>query len=529
MKLWNGSNFRQLVDSPYASDLACSKKSRLIACAFHDHWICLIDAVRGEIVRKADLGFACKNISFSPDGHYLATESEAAVHLWRTSDLQAVPLPITGSWSETGTARFNPKQNLLATLDEDGLSVRIWEVDPDRLFAAKRTVRRRAGDIQPESVPSTAVDRAAPTKVAPVSTRMMSDAPVTRAEDDLLEYDVYAEALAGLIDNPVTATPLTIAINAQWGAGKSTLAELIKRRLEDKPAAGGSEPHVICDFNAWLHDDAGNLGTALVATVARKANEGRRWLRRLFSPLPSEFASRSRRGQGRRWWFTVAVVVGLGIGFWGLIKVLPPGSTEGLFKAFGLEIDFTNPSTQPSQPAQTGGMTAMLVGMVALVPLIRWLFQTASAVAGFVSRPENDANTGTISEVRRQLHRLIDQGTPKGSRFVIFIDDVERCRPPKAMEVMETVNQLLNRERVVTVVLADMPMLAAAADCKYEQLALKLESYRHGADAGGQSNRNFGRLYLQKFVQFQFDLPALSDDRLQRLAKELTEEDEERA
>lgn len=432
--------------------------------------------------------------------------------------------------------------------------------------APRGKVQPQVPDQPPEAIPDPAGPQLPPEeppatprrKVQPVSTRMISDAPVTDAADDLLGYSVYADALAGLIDNPETTTPLTIAVNAPWGAGKSTIAALIKQSLEKKRLAG--KHHVVCEFNAWMHDDAGNVGSALVGQVARTADRERSWHLRLLRPLSSRLAPR-----GARPWrgplFLLIICVAIALGLYGLsstevapilAKMVPalqnpvPQETAGE----------TAPANSANDPGEEGGGGDPVVGaqpirdsdagtsrpggertppntktgsrlmiaavfLVGFLPLFRWVFQAATEVSSFVSKPEADASSGTIGEVRKQLHRLIGQGTRRGSRFVVMIDDVERCRPPKAMDVLEAVNQLLNRENVVTVVLADLPMVAAAAEQKYQALAEKLTHYG-GTQGHGKSRHSFGRLYLQKFIQVQFDLPTLSNERLQAFAERLT-------
>ena len=53
--------------------------------------------------------------------------------------------------------------------------------------------------------------------------KMLADRALDDDSGDRLDFDVRRR-LAGLIDNPETGTPLTIAIHGPWGAGKSTFA-----------------------------------------------------------------------------------------------------------------------------------------------------------------------------------------------------------------------------------------------------------------------------------------------------------------
>ena len=94
------------------------------------------------------------------------------------------------------------------------------------------------------------------------SIRVLSDMPGTSSDDDALDFLPYAQALAFLIDRKDSYTPLIVAISAPWGAGKTTLATLVRQELQTP--GDWDEPHIICSFNAWNHDDA-----PLTSAIAR--------------------------------------------------------------------------------------------------------------------------------------------------------------------------------------------------------------------------------------------------------------------
>ncbi len=98
--------------------------------------------------------------------------------------------------------------------------------------------------------------RRAPPPPSRPNLRMLDDGALEDDSGDRLDFRVYADAIAGLIDNPDTGTPLTMAINGPWGSGKTTLAKMVQRRLEKKASAAGYRQHVTCWFNAWMHDEA---------------------------------------------------------------------------------------------------------------------------------------------------------------------------------------------------------------------------------------------------------------------------------
>src|SRR5262249_37349273 len=91
-------------------------------------------------------------------------------------------------------------------------------------------------------------------------------------------------------------------------------------------------------------------------------------------------------------------------------------------------------------------------------------------------------------------------------RFIIFVDDLERCRPPRAVEVCEVASQLLDHRSVITVLVGDMEAIALSAAIKYRSLELP-GTDQADSDVLRASYAKYGRAYLQKIVTIQFDLP----------------------
>ncbi len=273
---------------------------------------------------------------------------------------------------------------------------------------------------------------------------------------------------------------------------------MVERILRRKPSAAGEKPHVTCWFNAWMHDNAPNLGSAFAAEVAQAANLTRSPWRRFRAPLPNALRPASKR----RWVLPCLVVIDLSL----LCLCL----AEYFFLPLWV---------------QTVAVAAAIAPAIAPLAMsiqdLRVITPFAQAIWSFVSDPKRAASTASMDEVRKELHELIQEGTPEGSRFVIFVDDLERCRPPRVVEVLEAVNQLVGHERVVTVIIGDIPAMAACADIKYRELAPRYAPAGEGrADKLGLS---YGRAYLQKIIQLQFDLPAQTTDRIKALTQDLLE------
>jgi len=254
---------------------------------------------------------------------------------------------------------------------------------------------------------------------------------------------------------------------------------MIERILKRKPSAAGDEPHVTCWFNAWMHDDAPNLASAFAAQVAQSADGMRTRWRRFISPIPFSL----RPVPSRQLLVLILTFVDVALAVFCAAEYffsIPPwvGATVGLLA--------------------TSSLAALAQQLGSLAPF-------AQTIAKFVTNPTRAAATASMDEVRKQLGRLIEESTPKNSRFIIFVDDLERCRPPRAVDVLEVVNQLLGDKRIVTVVLGDMLSVATCADIKYRDLAR-----RYILDGKGAGDCSYGRAYIQKIIQLQFDLPVQS-------------------
>ena len=316
---------------------------------------------------------------------------------------------------------------------------------------------------------------------------------------DSLNFGPYAQALAFLLDQRQSRTPFIVAISAPWGAGKTTLARLVEEQL--KTRFEWEDDHIICWFNAWNHDDSANLGAAFAARVAQSANRKRRWWRRLAQPLPSAMLTPEQRWRRKLWIILGSLAVAAAL-------VLGP-DTGNMVKAAAKPTDKT--WLTAVHGVQGFGLT-LLVLLGAIAFIYPKVFSGAKALSRFITDPQTEAATGSIDMVRLQLRNLIKQATRDRRRLIVFVDDLERCRPPRAVEVCEVASQLLSHEGVVTVLLADMTVIARSAAIKYRAL----EQPGSGEDSGPAYDE-YGRSYLQKIVQVQFDLPPRSMERLNAL------------
>jgi len=327
-----------------------------------------------------------------------------------------------------------------------------------------------------------------------IATRALADSP---SEVDLLGFSDYAEALADFIKNEKTAKPLTIGINAAWGMGKTTLMLMIRDQLtgqgeKKKKKRERSFPTVW--FNAWKYDQEESLWAALaleiLAQVRKQFNVWQRswfwvelnWKRFDWGQLLQSVLK------------SLAYV--LGIGFLGAV-------------VFGMASLGLGNTLQES--IQRLWQYVQIVGGVGfIIALFAAGKEAYGRIAGpfdlrigqYVREPKYKERVGFLAQFEQDFKRVIDVVT-EGGRWplVVFIDDLDRCAPPKPAEIIEAINILLDAKHCVFVIGMDAQAVAGSIEAKYESLQSYLD------DADDPSGLTLGQRFLEKIVQINFRIP----------------------
>jgi hypothetical protein len=100
---------------------------------------------------------------------------------------------------------------------------------------------------------------------------------------------------------------------------------------------------------------------------------------------------------------------------------------------------------------------------------------------------------------RAQFEGLVDDYTSGGEhKLVVFIDDMDRCSPDACLEILEVIRLLIGVRQTVFVMAVDQAALKQAVSLRYP-------------GGGGLADN-----YLDKVIQFGFDLPPLRQDDMRR-------------
>ena len=118
------------------------------------------------------------------------------------------------------------------------------------------------------------------------------------------------------------------------------------------------------------------------------------------------------------------------------------------------------------------------------------------------------AQIGYMEEIREDLDRVQPYLKEKHGRVLVIIDDLDRCEPNKAVEVLQAINLLLSFPSFIVCVGIDARVITRALERHYQGLL---------RDAGAS-----GFEYLDKIVQIPFRIPDPTDDEVKQfLTKQL--------
>lgn len=277
-----------------------------------------------------------------------------------------------------------------------------------------------------------------PIRIQPPEFEISADDPF---EHDLLGRAESIKALTTTIGS--IEGPCVMAVDAGWGMGKTTFLRMWAQHLRN-------ERFPVVEFNAWETDFAQDPFIALTSEIATGLQSLGSTAGRLGGHrLRSAAASIARTVPGA----TARVVV------------------SGVVPLFGSRLAH---ELEPKQPSLRQTM-------------IEHYDETKAALQAFRSSLADVADASANDNDGRAL--------------VVLVDELDRCRPTYAVELLEAAKHLFSVDRIVFVLCLDRAQLASSVKALYG------ESF--GADG-----------YLRRFFDLDYRLPTV--DRLGFITAVLT-------
>jgi ABC-type phosphonate transport system ATPase subunit len=277
-----------------------------------------------------------------------------------------------------------------------------------------------------------------------------------------LGFDEIAQALAGFVQD--SDPQFAVGIFGGWGSGKSTLMSSISRKLSPDRC-------VTVEFSAWRYEKEKHLIVPLLDTVrdalmawANQHAAGRDAARRTASVI----------GKATR-----AIVAGLSL--------------------------------------QVGVSDAMKVSFDANKAITEYRAGSESA------RVPQSFYHGSFAALRSAFDGFVGPATDR--RIVVFVDDLDRCLPEGALEVLESMKLFFDLPGFVFVVGLDQTVVEHVIDMKYSTEATRRDANQDGA-AQTETSQITGADYIKKIFQLPYTLTPIARAELSGLLSSIYQESE---
>ncbi|VEN74387.1 conserved hypothetical protein [Candidatus Desulfarcum epimagneticum] len=278
---------------------------------------------------------------------------------------------------------------------------------------------------------------------------LCSDRPCER---DCLGFTSYINAINALIRDEHFETPFCVGVFGKWGSGKTSFMRLLKKNLLKKNLLEKPPPVKIVPvwFNPWRYDREEHLIIPFLKTLEHGIEK-------------------NAKGEGFKEIKDSLQKVSMKIGR--VAAAFACGMDVKLKLGPAAEIHF-----DPSKSIKSAEETEK-----------RRREEAAGVLKDFSS---------LYYDSMSQLKKAVEE---KGFRIVVFIDDLDRCLPEKAVELLESMKLFFDIPGYLFVIGVDKEVVERGITWHY----------RHFENGSKDSTAVSAEDYLEKMIQLPIELPPI--------------------
>lgn len=278
---------------------------------------------------------------------------------------------------------------------------------------------------------------------------------------DLLNNEAIAQTVLALIKES-NDQPISIGIHGDWGAGKSSILEMIENAIDSEE---DGKRYSCIRFNGWRHQGFEDSKIALMSSIIFELNK------------KEKLGAKSEKILKKLWkninWMNIAKTAGkTAVG-------IATGTAPITILSSALDV-LKNATTTKD------GVDAAI-----------------DAIGGYLKESkitEDTSSNKEFTEFQENFSELLDDA--KIDKLVVLIDDLDRCLPDVTISTLEAVRLFMFTEKTAFVIAADESMIRYAVK-------------KHFPDVINENKINagdtFADKYLEKLIQVPFRIPALGE------------------
>jgi KAP P-loop domain protein len=272
----------------------------------------------------------------------------------------------------------------------------------------------------------------------------------TESKEDYLNFGEVSQIVTEILETEAML-PVSIGVFGNWGAGKSSLLNLIEQQIK-------SGEWIVIKFDAWLYQGFDDARAALLEVIASHLIQAAKNDKTIWEKSKNLFA----RIDGLRLAGLVAEGAALAAG-------LPTfGLVSKIFGTAQNALDGIQDETESKQVVET-------------------VKEIVDSEKNLIKSKEQQTPPKQIDEFRKEYGEILQK---LGKKLVIVIDNLDRCLPANAIQTLEAIRLFLFLNRTAFIIAADEEMIRHSVAEHYKDL-----SYRHQID------------YLDKLIQIPIRVP----------------------
>lgn len=267
---------------------------------------------------------------------------------------------------------------------------------------------------------------------------------------DMLFYSPYADTIVNFIKEP-ELTPLTIGLYGSWGAGKSSLLQLIQQNMEN------NAKEVVCiSLNAWQFEGYEDAKVAIMESLLKLLQSNKTFSEKVGDKIRSLLSRIDFLKLGK--------------------NILSKGAPYVISALTGNPIPIAvNLSTELSNPED-------------IISKLETFKNDYIKAAG-----DSETQTENVRKFRIEFEKMLAEVTSVKT-LVVIVDDLDRCTPDRIIDTLEAIKLFLSVKKTTFIVAVDQRIIEYAVNIKYPQN----DGYAVSTD------------YIEKIIQLPIKIPELS-------------------
>ncbi len=286
------------------------------------------------------------------------------------------------------------------------------------------------------------------------------DEPIQFFGDDALSLQCQIGGFADFIKN--CDTPMTISIEGDWGSGKTSFYNAVKSLVQESDKLG--KKYLFVDFNAWQYSQfkrSDNLAIDLFYSIVDKIEKTAKGRNK---EVVQEKAHKTQETISR-----VGKMVQAGL----------LGVTDAIAQKF-LGLELSKYYKDVKEAAATRDEIEELLTV----------------------KPNGPDGTEVIASLNRELQDCINSSLgikekekESDKRIIVFVDDLDRLVPDKALEMLEALKIFLDCRNCVFILAIDYKVVVNGVKLKYKDTI----------------SVNKGNDFFEKLIQVVYKVPTVTE------------------